>query len=142
MRLLDLAGHIEYFDLYKKMWQNFLREQQTVAHEGDGRTIFLIEEAAKIVGFCEIALEEECNPVEDLPELCLKVYGFYIMPEYRNHELGRGAFKLMRQWGRDNKAALLEVEVNKDLAFSNDFLQEQGLELAGSGTTNTWRGFI
>lgn len=141
MRLLDLAEHSQYFDLYKTMWQNFLREQQMVAHQGEGRTIFLIEEKGDIVGFCEIALEEECNPDEDMPELCLKVYGFYILPEKRHHELGRDAFKLMRQWGRDNKAALLEVEVSKVLKFSNDFLKEQGLELAGSGQTNIWRGF-
>ena len=143
MRLLLLSEHTDKNDLYVRMWHDFLLEQGRASLELNLEHIqFLIEHAGDIIGFAEANLEEECFPDEDLPEVCLKIYAFYIRPEARDKSLGRQAFKLLRQWGRDNKAALLETEVSKALEFSNDFFKEQGLELAGSGSRNVWRGFI
>ncbi len=128
---------------YKTMKQEFLREQK-LTEELDKRphARFLIEYKNATIGFAEVELQEECFPDEDLPEMCLKIYAFYIAPNVRGQHLGRQAFKLLREWGRDNKAAILETEVNKTLEFSNDFMKEQGLELAGAGQRNVWRGFI
>ncbi len=140
MRLLPLA---EENDAFKEMKEAFLHEQ-AMQQDPDKRAHarFFIEHMGKNIGFSEVQLEEECFPDEDLPEMCLKIYAFYIAPSYRGQHLGREAFKLLRQWGRDNEAALVETEVNKTLEFSNDFMKEQGLELAGSGPRNVWRGFI
>lgn len=162
MRLLLLSEHTDKNDLYQEMWHDFLREQgrnqdsnqdsnqnrkqsnkQGHKHEKPpSHTQFLIEHAGAIIGLAELELEEECFPDEDLPEVCLKIHAFYITQASRDKNFGRQAFKLLRQWGRDNKAALLETEVSKALKFSNDFFKEQGLELAGSGASNIWRGFI
>lgn len=137
------------------MWNDFLVEQNTdVKSKSDlqmllreklldsNRELFLIEVQNKIVGFSEVFLEEECFPDEDLPEMCLKIPAFYILPDFREHSFGHQAFKLVRQWGREKKAALLETEVSIQLKESNKFLSEQGLELVGSGKRNIWRGFI
>ncbi len=147
MRLLPFKEHTDKVDLYSSMWDNFAKEQglPSEKHTGNPRNpkeLFLIEHESDIVGFAEVKVVEECFPDEDLPEICLKINAFYIEPNFRQHQLGRQAFKLLRQWGRENKAAIVEVEVNKNLDFSNDFLKEQGLELAGSGKSNIWRGFI
>ena len=155
MRLRSLREQRTALELFLQMWQNFLREQgMPVPSTSDlthalqeklldsSRELFLIESNNQFIGFAEANLEEECNPDEDLPEMCVKVYSFYIKPEERNHMLGSQAFRLLRQWGHDQKAALIETEVSKDLAFSNKFLAEQGLELVGSGPRNVYRGFI
>lgn len=70
------------------------------------------------------------------------MYAFYIKKELRNKTFGSQAFKLIREWGRDNKAALLETSVSRALDKSTQFLLEQGLELVGSGPKNIFRGFI
>ncbi len=143
MRLLLLTEHKENKYFFEKMLVDFYKEQafpKGSLHPKD--TSFLIECENKIVGFAAARLEEECFPDEDLPEICEKVSAFYIAPEFRGKTLGRQAFKLLRQWGRDNKAAIIEIAINKDLDSSRMFLKEQGLELAGSGKKDLFRGFI
>jgi len=155
MRLIPLREQKTDFELFLAMWNDFLLEQgsETKSKEqlrstlkekllDSTRELFLIEAQNKVVGFSEVFLEEECFPDEDLPEVCLKVPAFYIQPAFREHSFGHQAFKLVRQWGREKEAALLETEVSKKLEESNKFLQEQGLELVGSGQRNIWRGFI
>lgn len=142
MRLLLLREHTDKTDLYAQMQTSYFQEQGQIAFIDSVSENFLIEHETQIVGFAKVSLEEECFPDEDLPEICLKIHAFYIAPEFRAKTLGRQAFKLLRQWGRDNKAALVEAEVNKALDFSHEFLREQGLELVGSGKKDVFRGFI
>ncbi|MBS0634348.1 MAG: GNAT family N-acetyltransferase [Verrucomicrobia bacterium] len=133
MRLLPMH---EESDLYKTMKKDENSFIDTI-HQ-----TFLIEHEKSIIGFTDFELEEECFPDEDLPEICLKVHNFYIMPEFRGKSFGTQAFKLLRQWGRENEAALIEISVKKDNECSHQFLQEQGLELVGSGPKDVFRGFI
>ena len=144
MRLLPLEEQQDDRNIYDTMHRAFLKEQSRKYDQTHTPTtrVFLIQSQQEIIGYAEVQLEEECFPDEDLPELCLKVYGFYIAPEKRKQKLGSEAFKLLRQWGREHKAALVEIEVNKGLASSNAFFKEQGLELVGSGKDNVFRGFI
>lgn len=142
MRLLPLEDHKDKTTLHMQMLTDFLAEQGQTSLIDTAHQTFLIEHENKAIGFAQVQLEEECFPDEDLPEICLKMHAFYIQPEYRGKTLGRQAFKLLRQWGRDNKAALIETSVNKVLDFSHEFLKEQGLELVGSGQSDLFRGFI
>jgi GNAT superfamily N-acetyltransferase len=106
------------------------------------REVFLFEKGKAIVGFAEILLEEECFPDEDLPEVCVKLICFYICPQHREQKLGTEFFKLIRKWGRDKEAALIEAEVASYHPSLNHFLMQQGLELVGSGEKNCYRAFI
>ncbi len=144
MRLLPLNGDKEKIALHAKMWSAFLQEQGRNSNEtlDFEPQIFLIESNSNIIGFCDLHLEEECFPDEDLPELCLKICAFYIMPDMRDKSLGRQAFKLVRQWGHDNKAAIVETEVGSSLVFSQNFFKDQGLELVGKGKRYVYRGFV
>lgn len=155
MRLLRLRDHKSHLERFLQMWQDFLREQdlQVPAKQAlmralqeqlvdSSRQLFVIERENEIIGFADLHLEEKCFPDEDLPEMCMKIFAFYIKPELRHQTLGTQAFKLIRLWGREKMAALLETEVSKSLDFSNRFLLEQGLELVGTGPRNVWRGFI
>ena len=116
----------------KDMLQESIRGMQT--------EYFLFESNDAPVGFAIADLEEECFPDEDLPEVCLHVLAFFIKPEYRGEHLGQEALKLLRQWGRDKKAALIEVEADSEGAKL--FLQNQGLELVGGTVRQLYRGFI
>jgi GNAT superfamily N-acetyltransferase len=159
MRLLPLREHKSKLDLFVEMWRDFLLEQDLVNGPKDqllkdlskalpeklidsNRELFLIEHENKPIGFGEVFLEEKCFPDLDLPEICLKVYGFFIRPEYRGSHLGHAAFKLLRQWGHEKDAAFIEVEVKKELNNSNHFFEKEGLELLNGGPRNIWRGFI
>ena len=144
MRLLPLNGDKEKIALHAKMWKDFLQEQGRNPDETPtfAPQTFLIEHDNQIVGFCDLHLEEECFPDEDMPELNLKIYAFYIEPEFRDKSLGRQAFKLVRQWGHDNKAAIIETEIASSLEFSQSFFKEQGLELVGKGDRFIFRGFV
>lgn len=138
MRLIPVGQN---GDLYTTMQREYFKEKDTTFIYEQHET-FLIEHENSIIGFSDIELEEECFPDEDLPEVCLKVHAFFIKPEYRGKSLGSQAFKLLRQWGRDNKAALIEIDVNKNNECSHQFLENQGLELVGSGPKDVFRGFI
>lgn len=142
MRLLSLHDHADKAEYQAQMQNDFLQEQGRTAFIDSTSETFLIEHEAQIIGFAKVSLEEECFPDEDLPEICLKIHAFYIGPEFRGKNLGGQAFKLLRQWGRDNKAALVETEVSTTLDFSHAFLRAQGLELVGTGKNDVFRGFI
>lgn len=142
MRLLLLNEHADKAEKHAQMQNDFLQEQGQPAFIDSVSDTFLIDHEDQIVGFAKVSLEEECFPDEDLPEICLKIQAFYIMPEHRGKTLGRQAFKLLRGWGRDNKASLVETQVNPALDFSHDFLKDQGLELVGAGKQDVFRGFI
>ncbi len=125
------------------MWSRFVEEKSTATQKlVDDATcqLFLFEHNGTTVGFSKVYLDQECFPDEDLPELCLHILAFYILPEFRRHHLGEMAFKLLRQWGRDNKAALIEIEADSD--ESGRFLKEQGLDLVGKGVHRLFRGFV
>lgn len=159
MRLLPLREQKNKFDLFVEMWRDFLVEQGLAQSSKESslrelsralpeklldsnRELFLIEHENTPIGFSEVFLEEKCFPDEDLPEICLKIYGFFIRPEYRGSHHGHQAFKLLRQWGHEKAAAFVEVEVKKDLENSNSFFKNEGLELLNGGPRNIWRGFI
>jgi GNAT superfamily N-acetyltransferase len=109
----------------------------------NSRNLFLFEKGKSIVGFAEVYLEEECFPDEDLPEECVKLVSLYIAPAERRKKLGTSFFKLVREWGRDQQAALIEIEVPVYLIGANQFLAYQGLELVGSsGKSNCYRSFV
>jgi hypothetical protein len=129
----------------KKSRDEVYRECEAMLHErlcDSNRQIFLFDQNKTIVGFAEILLEEECFPDEDMPETCVKVIAFYIAPPFRRHHHGTAFFKLIRNWGRDQKAALLEIEVPSYPVQVNEFLVHQGLELVGTGVQNCYRSFI
>lgn len=156
MRLLPLREHHAQSDQFLSLWVEYLRDYhpnknstdlfkhaQSMLQEGlnDAKTeYFLIDYDRVPVGFAIAYLEEECFPDEDLPEVSLHISSFYIHPEHRRQHLGKMAFKLLRQWGRDNQAALVEIEAESSVA--DHFLIEQGLELIGKGQRNLYRGFI
>ncbi|MDB6081175.1 MAG: hypothetical protein JWO53_447 [Chlamydiia bacterium] len=163
MRLIKLKDKMEAFPVYVKMRRDSLSEMQDeigenkspeelqiaaekIAQErllGTNQEIFLFESSSNtIVGFAEVLLEEECFPEEDLPEVCMKILSFYINPNDRLQKWGTQFFKLLREWGRDQKAALIEMEVPISLTYANNFLAEQGLELAASGDKNCYRTFV
>jgi GNAT superfamily N-acetyltransferase len=159
MRLLPLREQKSRIDLFVEMWRDFLVEQGLAKGSKEqllkdlaralpeklvdsSRELFLIEHESKPIGFGEVFLEEKCFPDLDLPEICLKVPGFFLLPEYRGSHLGHAAFKLLRQWGHEKEAAFVEVEVKKELAESNHFFEKEGLELLNGGPRNIWRGFI
>jgi GNAT superfamily N-acetyltransferase len=142
MRLLALQDHKDKSVLHAQMHKDFLQEQEQNSFIDNSHQTFLIEHENQVIGFAQVELEEECFPDEDLPEICMKMHAFYIQPEFRGKTLGRQAFKLLRQRGRDNRAALIETTVHKALDFSHEFLKEQGLELVGSGQGDLFRGFI
>lgn len=106
------------------------------------RQIFLFENNHAIIGFAEVVVVEECFPDEDLPETCMKVFAFYIAPEFRRKHFGSHYFKLIRDWGREQKASLLEMEVPVYPVQANEFLKQQGLELVGTGAQNCYRAFL
>ena len=129
----------------KKKRDEVRKECERELHEklcDSNREIFLFEKGKAIVGFSEILLEEECFPDEDLPESCVKLICFYIVPQHREQKLGTEFFRLIRKWGRDKEAALIEAEVASYHPSLNHFLTEQGLELVGSGEKNCYRAFI
>lgn len=66
MRLLLLSDTPKLKPMYDTMRGDFLQEQQE--KEPPSGTPFLIEHAGEVVGFCNMALEEECFPDEDLPK--------------------------------------------------------------------------
>ena len=70
----------------------------------------------------------------------MQVLVFYILEKFRRHHHGEHAFKLLRQYGRDKKVAL--VEIDADTEHAKMFIAKQGLELIGKGVHNTYRGFI
>lgn len=120
-------------------------ESERTLHErlcDSNRQIFLFEKGRSIVGFAEVLLEEKCFPDEDLPEMCVKILAFYIKPQERGQKLGTSFFKLIRDWGRDQKASLVEVDVPSHPLGANEFLLHQGLELVGAGVRNGYRAFI
>lgn len=147
MRLIPLKEHNERLDQFLAMWSSYIAEKHPDSNDikkesfqsvrGD---LFLFEYDQMPIGFAKIDLRQECFPDEDMPELMLHILAFYIMPESRRQHLGQEAFKLLRQWGRDNKAALVEVEADSEEACL--FLKEQGLELVGKGVHKLFRGFI
>lgn len=103
--------------------------------------VFIFENNNELVGFAEVNLEEKCFPDEDLPEVCMRVLTFYIDPKFRHRHLGSTVFKLLKQWGHEKEASLIEIEVDND-SYSNQFVSKQGLELVGSGVRNIYRAFI
>ncbi|MCE5294177.1 MAG: GNAT family N-acetyltransferase [Chlamydiales bacterium] len=139
MRLLLLQDNTEKKPEYDAMSKKYITEQDSTFIDTSSQ-VFLIEHESDIIGFIASLLEDECFPDEDLPEICLKITAFYIEPEWRKQNLGSQAFKLVRQWGRENKAALIELEVAHDC--NPEFLQKEGLEFVGSGKKEVFRGFI
>jgi GNAT superfamily N-acetyltransferase len=143
MRLLPVLEHPELHKQYVLLRECFLKEQnQNPSQINPESKIFLFEYDSKIVGFAEVHLEEECFPDEDLPQLCLHIHAFYIQSDKRQHGLGSMAFKLVSQWGRDNGAALVEIEAETTVVSANKFLDDLGLDLVGKGLKNIYRGFI
>lgn len=162
MRLLPLKEYQSYFPLCLDMLSDFLMENEVEAGEkksrderrtqaerslherlcDSNREVFLFEKGKAIIGFAEVLLEEECFPDEDLPETCVKVLSFYIVPQARRQKLGTAFFRLIRTWGRDKKAALIEIEVLSYPIAVNQFVASQGLELVGAGIRNCYRSFI
>jgi GNAT superfamily N-acetyltransferase len=162
MRLLLLKEHQAYFSFCLEMLSDFViescvengekRSRQDVKTECERMLherlvdstseFFLFEKGRTVIGFAEVCLKEECFPDEDLPEMCVKVLSFYIVPQARRQKLGTSFFKLIRAWGRDKKAALLEVEVPTFPIAVNQFISHQGLELVGAGKKNCYRSFI
>lgn len=162
MRLLPLKEHQNYFENCLEMLCDFLVEQEVETGEKENQEalcqkarreleerlfdsnheIFLFENGRSIVGFAEVLIEEECFPDEDLPESCVKVLYFYIVPQARRKKLGSAFFKLVRTWGRDKEMALIEIEVPNYPVEVNQFLEKQGLELVGAGARNCYRAFI
>jgi len=129
----------------KKSRESIRRECEKLLHErlvDSNREFFLFEKGHGFVGFSEVLLEEKCFPDEDLPELCVKVISFYIDPSNRGEKLGSTFFQLLRHWGRDQKAALIEMEVPAHPIGANEFLLHQGLELVGTGARNCYRAFV
>ncbi len=162
MRLLPLKEYQNYFENCLEMLSAFLVEQQEVSGDkrnksaitadakrelverlcDSNRQIFLFENGQTLVGFAEVLLEEECFPDEDLPESCIKIIYFYILPQVRRQKLGSVFFKLIRAWGRDKKVALIEAEAPNYPIAVNQFFEKQGLELVGAGAGNCYRAFI
>jgi len=104
--------------------------------------IFLFQKDTDCVGFAEVTLEERCFPDEDLPENCMRVYVFYITQPFRKQMLGTHFFKLLRAWGREKRAALVEMEVPEWCKDGIEFLEKQGLEVQGHGKVELLRAFI
>ncbi len=162
MRLLPLKDHKKAIENCVEMLCGFLVEQEVELGKKENqeavlskarreleerlvdssREVFLFESGHSIVGFAEVFLEEECFPDEDLPETTVKILSFYIVPQARRKKLGSTFFKLIRDWGRDKKAALVEIEVPGYPIAVNQFLEKQGLELVGAGASNCYRAFI
>lgn len=156
MRLLPLREYSFKSDQFLSMWVDFLIEKQPKNKKtelavrlqntlqesirGTHGEYFLFEYDNEPIGFAIAEIHEECFPDEDLPEVCLQVLAFYIKPEQRRHHFGQMAFKLLRQWGRDKKAALIEIEADSETA--SHFLSEQGLDFVGKGEHMLYRGFI
>jgi len=155
MRLLPLRKHPSHSDAFVQIYTEYLKEQgqksSSLDHDArkalqmslsDDKTheVFVFEYNDTIVGFSKIDIHEECFPDEDLPEVCMQVVIFYVLAEYRGHHHGENAFKLLRQYGRDKKAALIEIDADNETA--KKFITKQGLELVGKGTHATYRGFV
>jgi GNAT superfamily N-acetyltransferase len=162
MRLLRLREHQALFSTALEMLCDEMVEQEAEigkkeSHEAmradaerqlrerlidSDHEFFLFEKGRTVVGFAEVVIEEECFPDEDLPETCVKILSFYITPQERRQKIGSAFFKLIRDWGRDQEAALIEVEVSSYPVGVNKFLTHQGLELVGAGAKNCYRSFI
>ncbi len=104
--------------------------------------IFLFQRDTNCVGFAEVTLEERCFPDEDLPENCMRIYVFYIARPFRKQMLGTHFFKLLRAWGREKRASLVEMEVPEWCTDGIGFLEKQGLEVQGLGKMELLRAFI
>lgn len=161
MRLLPIREHMSFFHgvsemkadcfiEHEKPQAQKLTKEETVALQENALTealsdpsyqVFVFENNSELVGFAEVSLEEKCFPDEDLPEVCMRVLTFYIDPKFRHQHLGSTVFKLLKQWGHEKEAALMEIEVDND-SYSNQFVSKQGLELVGSGVRNIYRAFI
>jgi len=159
MRLVLLKDHQQLLSTCLTMYTDFFLELELCDHKNreaamkecqrtlqerlidSSRQIFLFEQGRSIVGFAEVAIEERCFPDEDLPESCARVIALYIVPHVRGQKLGSGFFKLIRDWARDQKAAILEVEVPALLLPAQQFFSHQGLELVGTGVRNCYRSF-
>ena len=160
MRLLVLRDHQAHIQSYldmlcthrisrgqnsssdrEKLKQTMLQSIQEQLYDSH-REIFLFEKEGKVIGFSEVSLEQKCMPDEDLPESCLRIHSFYINSEIQEEKAPEGFFKLVKQWGRDKKASLVETSVEKDATSANEFFLNQGLDLIGSGTNNFYRGFV
>lgn len=153
MRLLTLKDHRTYVDTYldllsmeepvkKPVDQERYRQEirqfvQERLYDSD-LEIFLFQKDGAVVGFSEVSLEQKCLPDEDYPEVCLKIHRFFVI----DREDAQIFFKLIKQWGRDKRASLIETSSDKATREKSDFFESQGLELIGSGIRNFYRGFI
>lgn len=127
-------------------WSNHsLQESEkhlTEKLQDQARQLLLFQNDSNYVGFAEVELESECFPDEDLPEVCLKVHAFYVDPKHRKNGLGSAFFHLIKTWGHEQNASLIEMEVPASDQSANSFLQHQGLELIGKGEKNGYRSFL
>lgn len=161
MRLLPIREHMSFFHKLAEISADFFIEQNQEQAEKLTREkiiflqekelterlrdpnceVFCFEHNNELIGFAEVSLEEECFPDEDLPETCMRVLAFYISPKFRKQHLGSLVFKLLKQWGHEKKAAIMEIEMDND-SHGNQFISKQGLELVGTGARNVYRAFI
>ena len=56
--------------------------------------------------------------------------------------LGKAFFQMLKAWGHEQKASLIEMEVAASDRKANGFLKNIGLELFGKGEKNGYRSFL
>lgn len=152
MRLLLLRDHQELLGAFLAMYTECLAEAGDEKKTAlslmqerlldSNRQVFLFKKGPAVIGFAEVVIEERCFPDEDLPELSARVVSFYIAPHERGQKLGSAFFKLIRDWARDQKAAMIEAEAPSALLSLQQFFAYQGLELVDTGVRNCYRAFV
>jgi GNAT superfamily N-acetyltransferase len=159
MRLMSLRNNVSLMKQYAAIWVRAQKEHHPEESKDDmfledkciritneklydsSHEIFLFEKNGQILGYSELFVEEHCLPVEDLPEVSVKLTDFYIVPDQRRQGNGSGFFKLIRQWARGKGAQLFEATFPKENVSCAEFFKKQGLDLVGLGLEYCFRTF-
>ena len=84
-----------------------------------------------------VALSNAYISLED-NEKVLNVAEFYVIPSNRKQGLGSQMLNHLIDWGKEESATKLKIEVDKDLEGANHFWEKFGYQLDDSGSRNLY----
>jgi GNAT superfamily N-acetyltransferase len=107
-----------------------------VAQGGRG-LFFLIQNRAR-VGIANVYISREQSPYLGTPAIALYVAELHIIEQRQRKGLGKCFLYLLIQWGLDQGAEALVVEVDKDLQPANLFWSSLGMRLLSDRKRNIY----
>ncbi len=97
-----------------------------------GRGLFLYYNQKQAMGLSNVYITKE-NQIKTL-----NIAEFYVEPSYRKKGLASKMKDHLIQWGQEQSATELKIEVDKDLETANAFWSKFGFKLDDSGSRNVY----